>query len=135
MEYDFSKELPFIIEKDAEIVAHSGWLISGVREIQDVTSRRNRHIEQAMSVTIYQGGAQNLQNFMSIVRTQANFATTECIVASQLFEILIRLSSTLEKINDDYKISAKKSKLTFPNSLMETMAELKGISEKVPIRG
>lgn len=135
LEYDFAKELPFVIEKDAELVKHSGWLVNGVREIKDVTSRRNRHIESAMAAIDYQVGVQNLQNFVSIVRTQASLATTECIVASQLFQVLLRLIRTLEKINDDYKISAKKSKVKTPDALTATMDELKAISEKVPIRG
>jgi hypothetical protein len=56
------------------------------------------------------------------------------VVASQLFEVLIRLASSLVKINDGYKISAKKSTFTPPDTLRETMRELKEISEKIPIR-
>jgi hypothetical protein len=41
LEYDFSEKLPFIIERDAEIVKHSGWLVNGIREIKNTTSRRN----------------------------------------------------------------------------------------------
>jgi hypothetical protein len=88
IEYDFAKELPFVIERDAEMVKHSGWLVAGVREIRDVTSRRDRNIEDAMSVTGLREGAHNLYRFKSVIRMQASIANTECVVASQLFEVV-----------------------------------------------
>lgn len=133
LEYDFSKELPFIIERDPEIVKHSGWLVNGVHEIKDVVARRNRNIEDAMRVTSPPEGRQNLDNFKKIIRTQASIAKTECIVASQLFDVMIRLERTLEKINDSYEISAKKSKIRFPDTLQPTIMELKKISDGIPI--
>jgi hypothetical protein len=135
IEYDFAKELPFVIERDAEMVKHSGWLVAGVREIRDVTSRRDRNIEDAMSVTGLREGARNLYSFKSVIRMQASIANTECVVTSQLFEVLIRLARSLVAINDGYKIPAKKSRFTLlPDTLSETMRELKEISDKIPIR-
>jgi hypothetical protein len=60
VEYDSSKELPFVIERDPEVVKHSGWLVNGVREIKDVTSRRNRFVETAMAQDRPDERAQNL---------------------------------------------------------------------------
>jgi hypothetical protein len=133
IEYDFAKELPFVIERDPELVKHSGWLIASVREIKDVTARRNHNIEDAFSLSGLQDGAHNLANFRLALRTQASIANTECVVATQLFEVLLRLANGLVTINQNYKLSAKKSRFTPPDALAATMKELKDISEKTPI--
>jgi len=125
IECDFAKELPFVIERDPEMVKHSGWLVTGVREIKDATARRNRNIEDATSVPAHREGAQNLYSFKSVIRMQASIANTECIVAAQLFEVLIRLARSLVKINDGYTIPAKKSKFTLPDAFQETMRDSK----------
>jgi hypothetical protein len=134
IEYDFSKELPFIIERDAEIVKHSGWLVNGVRELKDITARRNRCIEGALRIPDGQGGT-NLEQFRMVLRSLRSIANTECVVSSQLFDVLMRLVNALEKINDGYKIEGKKSKLTVPKALQETMGELKKISDTIAIHG
>jgi len=133
IEYDFAQELPFAIERDPELVKHSGWLVGGVREIKDITARRNRNIEDSFSLTGLRDNAHNLYSFRIVIRTQASMASTECIVAAQLFDVLIRLANGLVKISQGYKISAKKSRFTLPDSLAETMKELKDISAKTPI--
>jgi hypothetical protein len=65
----------------------------------------------------------------------SSISNTECVVSSQLFEVLLRLVKALEGINDSYKIGAKKSKITPPAALQETMGELKRVSETIPIGG
>ena len=130
---DFSSELPFIIERDPELVKHSGWLIAGAFEIEDATAWRNRNIEGATNVANFREGAHNLYSFQSAVQMQASIANTECVVSSQLFEVLIRLGRGLKKINDSYIIPAKKSKFTPPTTLSEIMTELKKISDKIPL--
>ena len=122
-----------MIERDAELVKHSGWLVSSVREIKDVTARRNRNIEDAFSLAGLQDGAHNLSSFRLALRTQASIANTECVLATQLFDVLLRLANGLVTIKQNYKISAKKSQFTLPDELAETMKELKDISEKTPI--
>jgi hypothetical protein len=129
LEYDFSKELPFVIEKDPKTVKHSGWLVNGIREIRDVTSRRNWHIEDAMKPNNYPDPDQNLEYFKKTIRTQANFANTECIVMCQLLEVTIQLEAALEKINDTYKSTSKKSKMKLPESFQETIEELQKIAK------
>ena len=133
IEYDFSKVLPFVIERDAEIVKYSGWLVAGVHEIKETTARRNRYIEKVIDGG-FQQAADNLHYFIITIRGQVAIAKAECVVASQLFEVLIRLATSLVAINDGYKIPAKKSRFTLPDTLPETMKELKEISEKIPIR-
>jgi len=132
--YDFSQELPFIIERDPEIVKHSGWLINGIRELKNITERRNRYIEDAMSLDRAHEGPQNLEQFKTVVKRQMTIASTECVVSSQLFDVLIRLLRTSEEINQRYKIPVKKIKTILPGTLSVTIKELKEISEMVPIR-
>ena len=134
IEYEFAKELPFVIERDPEMVKHSGWLIGGAREIKDVTARRNRNIEDAFSLARVRDGTANLNSFKVVVRNQASIAKTECVVAEQLFRVLIRLAKGLVAINESYKIRAKKSKFILPVALTKTMKELKEITDKIPIR-
>jgi hypothetical protein len=109
---EFSVELPFVIERDPEMVKHSGWLVAGVREIEEVTGQRNRNIESAANVINFREGAENLYSFQSAIQLQTRISNTECIVALQLFEVLIRLGGGLEKVNEGYSISAKKSRFT-----------------------
>jgi hypothetical protein len=121
IECDFSKELPFIIERDAELVKHSGWLVTGVREIKDATARRNRNIEGEMNFTSHREGEQNLDSFQSVIQMQASIANTECVVVSQLFEVSIKSARSLEKMNNDYKIPVRKSKFTLPEELQKRL--------------
>jgi hypothetical protein len=132
IEYDFARELPFVIERDPELVKHSGWLVAGVREIRDVTARRNKNIEDAFSLAGLEGGTQNLSSFRMVLRAQASISNTECVVAVQLFDVLLKLANGLVTINQNYKISAKKSRFTLPSTLADTMKELKDISRKIP---
>ena len=74
------------------MVKHSGWLVGGAREIKDVTARRNRNIEDAFSLAGVQDGTANLNSFRVVVRSQASIAKTECVVAEQLFRVLLRLA-------------------------------------------
>lgn len=134
IEYDFAKELPFVIERDSEMVKHSGWLIGGAREIKDVTARRNRNIEDAFNLTGVRDGGGNLNSLRVAVHTQLSIAKTECVVAEQLFRVLIRLAKGLVAINQNYKIRVKKSQFILPEALNQTINELKEITDKIPIR-
>jgi hypothetical protein len=134
VEYDFSKELPFIIEHDPEMVKHSGWLVNGIREIKAITARRNQYVEDALALDRLNEGPGNIEKFKTVAKRQESIATTECIVSSQLIEVLVRLEKNLEKINESFKIPKKKSKITLPEPLKEMMRELKEISDAMPIR-
>ena len=59
IESDFWKEIPFIIEKDSELVKQFGWLMSYAREIQNATGQRNKNIEAARILASQQGGGLN----------------------------------------------------------------------------
>jgi hypothetical protein len=116
------------------MVKHSGWLVGGAREIKDVTARRNRNIEDAFSLAGVQDGTANLNSFRVVVRSQASIAKTECVVAEQLFRVLLRLAKGLVAINQSYKIRAKKSQFIVPDALNKTIDELKEITDKIPIQ-
>jgi hypothetical protein len=73
IEYDFSERLPFIIEKDAEIVKHSGWLVNGLRELKSITEQRNRCIDSSLRV-IDSRSAANLEQFRSVVRMRRSIS-------------------------------------------------------------
>jgi hypothetical protein len=79
--------------------------------------------------------AQNLERFRLVIRRMLDIANAECIVSSQLMEVLVRLIKALEKINADYKVAVKKSRLIPPQILEKTMNELKTISDSISIPG
>jgi hypothetical protein len=59
VEWDFFKELPFLIEKDPELLKQAGWLLRRAREINKTISDRNNYIQTAMSITANQKGGLN----------------------------------------------------------------------------
>jgi hypothetical protein len=130
IECDFWKELPFIIEKDSELVKQSGWLISHVREIQNVTTQRNK-IDAARELASKQGGALSYYVLDSVLQVQASVSNAECVTALEFFRTLLTMAKNLELINSKYKIQGKKSRLIPPPPLQDAMKELTTISQQV----
>jgi hypothetical protein len=85
IECDFWKELPFIIERDPELVKQSGWLVSYAREIQNATTQRNKNIEAAQTLVSQQGGGLNFYVLHSVLQMQASISNSECVTALEIF--------------------------------------------------
>jgi hypothetical protein len=136
IEWDFFKELPFIVEKDPEMLKQTGWLISQSRQLSTAIRNRNNNTLSAMQVTTQKGGLK-FSEIASILHLQASIADSECITALQLFELFLAIEKQLEVINDTYKIKDKKSKLSVAKPhleiVMDQLSEIsKSTSPKMP---
>jgi hypothetical protein len=127
IEFDFWRELLFIVERDANLLKQSGWLTALARQVQARTLQRNRNIEAAARLTDQQGGKLNYYVLESILQKHVSIANAECITAWSLFEVLLEMAKNLEKIND--KKMGKK--LIHPAGFDATMRELKQIVEEI----
>jgi hypothetical protein len=131
MECDFWRELPFIAEKEPELLKQSGWLTAFARELGDATSQRNRLIEDARGLLQQQGGALNGPLLHNVLQHQASVSNTECIAAHQLFGVLRQMARHLEKLSATYTIPGKRSKLIPPPALDEMLDELAQIVSQI----
>ena len=125
VQFDLSKELPFIVEKDPELLMRGSWLISQIRELSAAIKNRNDNIINSAHATAQQGGLSTSQ-LHSALHLQKTIADTECLVAGQLFELLFDIGKRLEAINDSYQVKAKRSKLTIVSKELDAViSELK----------
>jgi hypothetical protein len=129
IELDFFKELPFIVEKDPELLKNTGWVRGQSYEINTAIETRNAHIKSAMQTTMHQGGLKIAELF-SILHFQKSLADAECLLSLELFKKLLDTEKRLEVINNTYEIDAPKSKATFPDELEPVLAQLREIVEK-----
>lgn len=129
VEVDFFREMPFIAEKDPNLVNDAGWLVGRTKEMYSTTRDRNRYIEAARGAVFGQGGALNFWQLDSILQTMTSISNKECIIALEFFELFLRIGQQLEALNDTYKIDAKKSKLIPPPPLTDAMQQLREIAE------
>lgn len=131
MECDFWRELPFIAEREPELLKQTGWLTAFARELENATSQRNRLIEAAMSLLQQQAGALNDPLLHNVLQQQASISNTECIAAYQLFDVLRKMARHLEKLSATYTVPGKKSKLIAPSALDDTINELAQIVSQI----
>jgi len=104
IEWDFFREVPFIIEKDPELLKNVGWVRGQSREINTTIKNHNAHLMDAMQMTMRQGGLTTSQ-LPSILHFQTSVADAECLTALQLFEKLLDTQKRLEAINDTYTLN------------------------------
>jgi hypothetical protein len=121
--------MPFIAEKEPNLVMETGWLVGRIKEMYSTVRDRNRYIEIARNAAFGQGGALNFWQLDSILQTMTSIANKGCITSLEFFEMFLRIGQQLEALNAAYKINAKKSKLLPPQSLAEIMQELREIAE------
>ena len=127
IEFDFWRELLFIIERDAEVLKRSGWLVSFANEIKDLTRRRNQHIENVSNLIAQQGGKLNFYALQAVLQRNASIADSECVVASQLAQVLIDMGKELERIND----KKQGKKITLPQEAEDVISQLKAVSDHI----
>jgi hypothetical protein len=56
VEWDFFRELPFLVEKDPELLKQAEWLLRRAREINKNIIDKNQYIQTAMSLSASQRG-------------------------------------------------------------------------------
>jgi hypothetical protein len=127
IEWDFYKEVPFIVEKDPELLKNTGWIRGQSHEINTAIKTHNAHLMGAMQTSMHQGGLKTSELY-SILHFQKSVADAECLIALQLFDKLLDTEKRLEVINDTYKIKARKSKVMVPKALETVMEQLREIA-------
>jgi hypothetical protein len=132
IESDFWKDIPFIIEKDPELVKQSGWLMSYAREIQNATTQRNKNIEAARTLASQQGGGLNFYVLDSVLQMQASVSDSECVTSLEFFRVCLRMAAHLEQILRTYRATpGNKTTLTPPTPLPDAMNKLKKIADEL----
>ncbi len=127
IEFDFWRELLFIVERDANVLKQSGWLVAGAHQIKNLTLQRNRNIEFDLHLRNQQGGKLNYYALESMLQRHVTIANAECITAGKLFYVLRDMAKKLERINDQ----AQGQKLILPPGLDDAMKELKQILDLI----
>ena len=120
-ECDFWKELPFIVEKDPEILKQSGWLTSFAKELRNHIAQRNSMLDYTMSL-LHQDGGLRFPVFGSIVQRHASIANAECMTTLQLFEKLLDIAKSLQSLDERAK------KVTPPAPLQGVIAKLEEVA-------
>jgi hypothetical protein len=134
IEWDFLKELSFVVERDPELLKKSGWLTSFSRALHAATRSRNEVIRSARDLTLKQDGLK-LGEVRSTLQLQTSIADAECLNASQLLDMLIDVEKRLEAINETYTINARKSKMILPDdfsSISKRLHDIVGPSATQP---
>ena len=132
IEWDFFEKLPFLTEKDPELLKQTHWLISQSRDLATAIKTQNNFIQEALRKTIQEGGL-TLAALGSILNLQTSIANGECFASLQLFELFLSMEKKLEAINDLYQIPAKKTKLNTLEQLQAVMDQLREISSLMTV--
>jgi hypothetical protein len=130
IEWDFFEKLPFLAEKDPELLRQTHWLISQSRDLMNAIKNQNSATQNAGSKTIQEGGLK-LSALYSILHLQTSIANGECFTSLQLFELFVSMEKKLETINATYTIPAKKSKMTTLEPLQAVMDQLREINSSI----
>jgi hypothetical protein len=86
IELDFLERLPFLIEKDPQLLQQAGWIGNLVRSLRNAIAERNKLIESARLAATQGGGGLNFYQLDSILQLQTSVAVSECVSALQLFK-------------------------------------------------
>jgi hypothetical protein len=126
VEWDFFRELPFLVEKDPELLKQAGWLLRRAREINKNITDRNQYIQEAMSRSASQRGL-NFYKLDGILQLQVSISNAECMTVLEFFGVLLDIVKRLETICGTYTVPGKRTRLTPPEPLVEVMARLSDI--------
>jgi len=122
-------ELPFAVEKDAELLKNSGWLIGQARELRAAIKDRNEIIHMGWRTTTEVGGLSS-SILDQILQRQTSISEAECLLSSQLMDLTLDTIRRLEKVNDTYRVVAKKSRANISDKAQRTMAALRKLSNR-----
>jgi hypothetical protein len=130
VEWDFFKELPFLVEKDPELLKQAGWLLRRASEINKAISDRNNYIQAAVNLTASQRGGLNYYQLDGILQRQVSISNAECITALEFFSMLLDTAKRLEAISGTYRIPGAQTKLIPPEPLAEAIRKLAEIHKE-----
>lgn len=124
-ELDVLERLPFIVEKDVELLQQAGWMINQQRLFRSAMADRNKFIESARMATPQ--GEQTFYQLDTMLQLQKNVANAECVSALQLFEKYLVVAKNLETVAKGYKVKGKKTTFHPPEALADAISRLKVI--------
>lgn len=125
IDLEFFKDIPFVIEKELELLKRSGWMVFYARALKELISEQNKRIESAESIV-------DFQVLEEQIRVQANIADSEIINSLMLFEQFVIICKKLKKVTKRYKKKfGVRLAAGFPPPLDDVMRELRRIAETV----
>jgi hypothetical protein len=125
VDLEFFKDIPFVIEKDLDLLKRSGWMVFYARALKELINEQNKRIESAEIIG-------DLQVLEEQIRVQANIGDGEVINSLLLFEQFVVICKRLKKITMSYrKKFGVRVALVFPSPLDHVMRELRRIAETV----
>jgi hypothetical protein len=129
-DHDFLERLPFIVEKDAQLLQQAGWVVSLLRTLRNSLSERNKLIESAR-VAATQSGASGLTFYQldSILQIQLAVSKSECVAASQLFTSYLYVARSLQTVATTYTAWGHAKTFVPPDALADAMKRLKIIAD------
>jgi hypothetical protein len=128
IDLEFFENIPFVMEKNSELLKRSGWVVSYTRMLKEILSERNKRIDMATSTN----NTSDLQLVGEQIRIQAHIADGEVINSLLLFRQFIYIRKQLEKIIKIYPEKLGKRFVPgFPAALAGTMRDLRLIAEVV----
>ena len=130
IDLEFSKDLPFVLAKDPELLKRSGWMVSYTRALKELLSERNKHIDIAANTNAAE--SLDFQVLEEQIRVQAHIANGEVINSLMLFQQFVAICKKLKTITESYKKElGVRLTVGFPTPLANTMRELRRIAEAV----
>lgn len=124
LDHDFLSSLPFVVEKEPDLLAQANWLAHLSRSLQQLFHDRNRKIEEASSEKFT---VDRLQEIIRSIEIQAQLAKAECATILQAIELIPMMSQTLERIGHSYKDAGQPKKLILPQATTDAIKRLRDI--------
>jgi len=125
IELDFLDRLPFIVEKDPELLKQTSWIVCLLRILKNAILERNKLIEIANNLVTQHKGKLNLYELGSILQRQESLSESECATALQLIEHFLSVAKSLENLNKTYNIPSSQLKFPRPKALDDAISKLR----------
>jgi len=126
LDHDFLSKLPFVVEKEPELLGQANWLTHLSQSLQKLLQDRNRQIEEARSEEFT---VDRIQAIIGAIEVQAERAKSECTTILQAIELIPMMAQTLERIGSSYKDAGQPKKLVLPQATHDAIKRLRAICE------
>jgi hypothetical protein len=130
IEYDFLEKLPFLTEKDINLVADSNTQIQSTRALVFYVSERTKIIENTRKA-LMATGMLSISQIHSSMQSIASLAVAECVTAIELFEAFFRTAESLRLVMLSYNVEGEKKGLLYPPALEHYLVRLRAIRAEV----
>jgi hypothetical protein len=124
LEHPFLDRLPFVLEREPELLKKANWLIHQSRVLRSHLRERNSQIELARAQSLQR---MEIPTIGSAIQVQLSISAAECVAALQVINLIPTITQTLERVGRTYK--GKLSTLIPPPVLASAVAKLRAIAE------